>query len=219
MPDRESYLLGKYRCSNHPGYKKITREFSDASPHYLLKEAAISFEKMAEKAKKDGIKLYIIAGFRSFSRQKYIFESKFAGERLVDNVNLLQKYPQSPEKRILKILKYSSVPGTSRHHWGTDLDLNSVSPKYFEKDTGKKVYQWLTKNAPSFGFYQPYTSGRKVGYNEEKWHWSYIPISKKILQEFITRFTIKDLKGFKGCNNLPSFVIKDYVLGINDECI
>jgi len=219
MPDRESYLLGKYRCSRHPGYKRISKEFSDATPHYLLKEVAESFELMAKKAEKDDIKLIIVSGFRSFYRQKQIFEAKFQGERLVDNINLLQKYPLNPEKRVLKILKYSSAPGTSRHHWGTDLDINSVSPAYFKTKAGKKTYEWLEKNAPQFGFHQPYTKGRKTGYMEEKWHWSYTPVSKKLLKEFLNHFTFKDLKGFKGCKNLPSSIIQDYVLGINDECI
>ncbi|NJK84501.1 MAG: M15 family metallopeptidase [Saprospiraceae bacterium] len=44
----------------------------------------------------------------------------------------------NPQERALKILKYSSMPGTSRHHWGTDIDLNSFSNSYFEQGEGKK---------------------------------------------------------------------------------
>ena len=31
------------------------------------------------------------------------------------------------------------MPGTSRHHWGTDIDFNSVDPAYFKTATGIKV--------------------------------------------------------------------------------
>jgi len=79
--------------------------------------------------------------------------------------------------------KAQEAGGTSRHHWGTDIDLNSFNNKYFESGKGKKIYDWLTSNASSFGFCQPYTpkgDHRPHGYNEEKWHWSYQPVSQDI---------------------------------------
>ncbi|MFM9004881.1 MAG: D-alanyl-D-alanine carboxypeptidase family protein [Flavobacteriales bacterium] len=41
-------------------------------------------------------------------------------------------------------MKFSSMPGTSRHHWGTDIDLNSVEPSYFLSGKGLLIYQWLS---------------------------------------------------------------------------
>ena len=35
------------------------------------------------------------------------------------------------------------MPATSRHHWGTDLDINSVDPKYWEEEPGKSEFEWL----------------------------------------------------------------------------
>ena len=29
----------------------------------------------------------------------------------------------SPEENIQKIIEYSTLPGTSRHHWGTEIDI------------------------------------------------------------------------------------------------
>ena len=45
---------------------------------------------------------------------------------------------------VKEIMKYSSMPSTSRHHWGTDIDLNSLENSYFEKGEGKKYsIGWL----------------------------------------------------------------------------
>lgn len=74
------------------------------------------------------------------------------------------------------------MPTTSRHHWGTDTDINSVDPEYFDVEPGLSEYKWLRANAYKFGFCQPYNAKniRPIGYNEEKWHWSFMPISKKL---------------------------------------
>ena len=52
------------------------------------------------------------------------------------------------------ILLYSSMPTTSRHHWGTDMDINSLENSYFASGQGLKEYTWLKKNAAKFGFCQ-----------------------------------------------------------------
>ncbi len=50
------------------------------------------------------------------------------------------------------------------------------------------IYKWLVKYAGKYGFGQPYTSGRDSGYNEEKWHWSYLPLAKQFLQAWNTLY-------------------------------
>ena len=78
-----------------------------------------------------------------------------------------------PVERARMILTYSSMPGTSRHHWGTDMDLNKDNNGYFATGEGLKVYEWLQAHAHEYGFCQPYTPkgpNRPEGYNEEKWH-------------------------------------------------
>jgi len=121
------------------------------------------------------------------------------------------------EDKSLEILKTSSAPGTSRHHWGTDIDLNSINPEDWEKTPLKEVHAWLTKNANTYGFYQAYTPiserGNK-GYYEEKWHWSYRPIAEPLLKEYLKLF--KDPKEFekalkgKGVKASP-FIISKYM--------
>ena len=65
------------------------------------------------------------------------------------------------------------MPGsTSRHHWGTEIDIHSLKNGDFADGEGLKIYEWLTTHAEDYGFYQPYTA--EQGYEEEeKWHWSY----------------------------------------------
>lgn len=88
--------------------------------------------------------------------------------------------------RLAVILKFSALPGASRHHWGTDVDFNSTSSADWAPATagGKKVGRlfdlgvWLSSNAARAGFVQAYTAGRPSGYNVEPWHFSYAPIAK-----------------------------------------
>lgn len=83
-----------------------------------------------------------------------------------------------------EILTASSAPGISRHHWGTDFDLFNLNPrKYLGKGPYADEYLWMTGNALTHGFYQPFTGPKKLGqhtYIEERWHWSYYPAAKAI---------------------------------------
>jgi len=115
------------------------------------------------------------------------------------------------------------MPGSSRHHWGTDIDINALTNEYFEKGKGQKEYDWLVANAASFGFCQPYSpkgDARPYGYNEEKWHWSYLPISKKLSEQYKLRIKNEDIKGFAGAESAPQIdIVNKYVLGINKACL
>lgn len=156
----------------------------------LLKQTYKAFDKMQKAAAKDGVKLYVVSAYRSAERQKAIWERKW---------NDKSRASKNTKERALDILQYSSMPGTSRHHWGTDLDICSVEPKYFDQNQeGQKIYKWLVENASEYGFFQPYTAGRTRGYAQEKWHWSYRPISDKYLQTYLETIKDVDLKGFAG---------------------
>ena len=93
---------------------------------------------------------------------------------------------------------------------------------YFEKGKGLKEYEWLVTNAGSFGFCQVYSEkgeDRPFGYNMEKWHWSYPPVSTKITEFASTQMNNEDIKGFDGDNTTDSIdVLNKYVLGINPNC-
>jgi LAS superfamily LD-carboxypeptidase LdcB len=108
------------------------------------------------------------------------------------------------------IMRYSAMPGTSRHHWGTDVDLNSVEPEYFETEEGKWALSWLANNALQFGFYRPYTdkgTTRLKGYESEPWHWSYFPIANTMLASYNSLIQYADINHFDGCEYAQSLQI------------
>jgi LAS superfamily LD-carboxypeptidase LdcB len=217
------YLLGKFDPSEEEDFVHIPKEYNMSGyPTYLRKEALEAFIQMAEAAKKENVDLQIVSAVRNFNSQKKIWDDKWIGVTPVDGKKLNESIPDGQE-RFKKILEYSSVPGTSRHHWGTDIDINMTVPFYFQTEAGRKVYEWLVINAAGFGFCQPYTAkgpARPAGYNEEKWHWSFLPLSKKFTQDYARLITIDGINGFNGDENVKNMnLINDYVLGINPACL
>ena len=115
-------------------------------------------------------------------------------------------------------MRYSSMPGTSRHHWGTDLDFISVEPEDWTHGEGLRIYNWLCLNAHKFGFFQPYTADpARTGYAEERWHWSYAPLSKPYLEAYRQKITAEDITGFSGSYLVDSLgIIQSHVFGISE---
>jgi len=216
------YLMGKFEPAQHPAFMLIAQKHASRADMYLRKDAYDAFVNMHDAAKQAGIKLLIISATRNFERQKQIWEAKWTGAQPVGGANIA-KTIEDPVKRALKILEYSSMPGSSRHHWGTDIDLNDLNDAHFQTPEGRKVYEWLRAHAAEYGYCQPYSpqgKDRPHGYHEEKWHWSYMPISKILTEQ--ARKMLKDemISGFKGAETATSIgVVKKYVLGINGECV
>ena len=156
----------------------------------LQRDTASAFAAMRMAAKKDGIELAICSAYRSFEKQLSIWNAKATGKRqLLD----LQHQPidftsLSSEEIINAILLWSALPGASRHHWGTDIDvydachinrdnLQLVAKEYQAGGPCHSLYLWLQQNAARFGFYFPFQHG-KSGVSTEEWHLSYFPISR-----------------------------------------
>lgn len=217
------FLMGKFNPNKHSDFIPIENKYASRSGMLLHKRTMEAFIRMHTAAKQDGVNLVIKSATRNFNSQKGIWEGKWNGTRKIENgKNAKTTYP-IPKERALKILEYSSMPSTSRHHWGTDIDINNFTNEYFEKGKGKKEYDWLKNNASTFGFYQPYTkkgAERPHGYNEEKWHWSYLPLSKKYIDQMKLRMKNDLVKGFKGSETAGEIgVVEKYILGINHECL
>ena len=225
VPAREpipvKYLLGQFEPSQDENFVKIEAAYTAKSSIYLRKETYDAFKEMHAAAKADGINLQIVSATRNFNYQRGIWERKWTGVTKVSGQNLAQTI-SDPVERAEKILNYSSMPGTSRHHWGTDLDLNNLNNEWFDSGQGKKIYQWLSRHASEYGFCQTYTpigEMRPHGYQEEKWHWSYTPLASQYLEDYQALVTPADIKGFKGSEVAePLNVIEHYVVGVNDDC-
>lgn len=164
----------------------------------LMVEVALAFKNMQNLAAKSGIDIQILSSFRSFDKQKSIWNGKARGNiSLLDQNSLELDFAQlEGDKLMFSLLLWSAFPGSSRHHWGTDLDvydaatidassLNLVQDEYY---TGccSKMFAWLQQNAADFGFFWPY-SKHQGGFLAEPWHISYLPLGMKILQDYSLR--------------------------------
>ena len=205
-----NYLLGRFNQKEDNRFVKLEDEHTAgaARGQYLRKETYEAFKRMAEAARRDNVELIIISATRNFEQQKSIWERKWDAEASIKN----------EADRAKKILLYSSMPGTSRHHWGTDMDLNNLENSYFERGEGLRIYTWLINHAGEFGFCQPYTNKKngRTGYEEEKWHWSYTPLSNEFLKAYKISVRTTDIQGFQGAHIAAAIeVIKLYVDGVS----
>ena len=202
-------------------FVQIDIKYADRPGMYMNKEAYASFTNMWEHAKKDGVNLIIRSAARNFDYQKGIWERKWLGQTILsDGTNASEI--DSLTLRALKILQYSSMPGTSRHHWGTDIDLNSFENSWFDSGEGLTLFTWLENNASAYGFCRPYTkkdAERPNGYNEEKWHWSYLPLASSYTSFAERHVKNSDIKGFNGASVAEQIkVVENYILGIDSKC-
>ncbi len=152
----------------------------------LLPEVCEAFKKMQGAASKDNVDISIVSSYRSFERQLEIWQNKWSGKVILLDVNekALDASTLSDQEKILAILTWSALPGASRHHWGTDLDVydkKSIEQRQHdfklvcsEYDHGPctLLNNWLNKNAGEFGFTRPY-SEYNGGIAREPWHLSF----------------------------------------------
>lgn len=193
----------------------------------LQKEVFEAFEKMRAAAAKEGILIKGVSGYRSFERQKLIWERKYAE---------YTKAGHSPEKAVEMIIEYSTIPGTSRHHWGTDIDIIDgkanekgdvlVAEKFHGDGPFCKLKEWMDANANRFGFYLVYTNDpNRKGFKYEPWHYSYLPVSGPMLEAY-RKIDIKKIlvsEKVSGSNLFSDEFIKRYirenVLDINRDLL
>ncbi len=168
--------------------------------HRLRAAAAQAFAALQADARQAGFELAIASSFRPFSRQLAIWNAKASGLRpVLDDHNCPVAMAQlSPAQRLHAILRFSALPGTSRHHWGTDLDVYdaaAVAPDYRVQLSLQEVavggvfdplHNWLDSRmaaGESHGFYRPYDKDRG-GVAPERWHLSYAPLSIACAAQF-----------------------------------
>ncbi len=118
-----------------------THVVSVVDPDCLLHAQAVTpFLNLRRAAQASGIDLVPWSGFRDFARQLNIWNGKFSGAKPMFDASgaRLDAAALAPLERINAILLWSALPGASRHHWGTDVDLvdrNATPPGYQVKLT------------------------------------------------------------------------------------
>jgi LAS superfamily LD-carboxypeptidase LdcB len=166
-----------------------------AEPPCALHRAAVRpFLAMRDAAARAGLDLVPVSSFRDFGRQRAIWNAKFRGERTARDRSgrPVDMAALSPGARVETILLWSALPGASRHHWGTDIDVADgraiaagYAPKlevaeYRRGGPFAELSAWLGENMRRFGFYRPYTR-RGHGVQPEPWHLSFAPLARPAL--------------------------------------
>jgi len=149
--------------------------FSEKSEKRLLrKEAAAALEALFAAAKRDGIHLAGVSGFRSHDTQKWLFEHyvKTRGEA--------------------QARRFSAMPGHSEHQTGLAIDVSGSDGKCAAEDcfAGTKEAKWLAEHAHEYGFIIRYPEGKEAvtGYKYEPWHLRYVgkELAQMLVQSGLT---------------------------------
>jgi LAS superfamily LD-carboxypeptidase LdcB len=166
------------------------------APRCALHYAVVtSFLAMRDAARLEGIDLRAISSFRDFDRQLLLWNRKWRGERpLYARDGRLLVHAELAEADLVDaILAWSAIPGGSRHHWGSDIDVVDVAAmpegyqvellpsEYAADGVFARLTAWLDRNMARFGFFRPFGSDRG-GAGIEPWHLSYAPVARDAME-------------------------------------
>lgn len=178
---------------------------------FMHAEVVEPFLALKEEARVAGFDLRVDSGFRDFRRQASIWNRKAGGELAVLDSSAVPLDIATLDERSLAyaILRWSALPGASRHHWGTDLDVwdENARPEGYEidlipaeVDSGgmfAPLHEWLDGRMASgtaFGFFRPYARDLG-GVAPERWHLSHAPTAARFeagLTPELLRTTIEE---------------------------
>lgn len=162
-------------------------------------EVAQAFLALRAAAAQDGIDLLPIASWRPFGAQLNIWNRKWSGQGVLHDIHgqVREHAALSPEELVWAILGWSGLPGATRRHWGTDIDVfdrNAMPEGYRTRLLPQEVapggvyeglHAWLDVNIARFGFFRPYRRYRG-GMYPEPWHLSHIASAGAALTAFST---------------------------------
>ncbi|MFC3024351.1 M15 family metallopeptidase [Vibrio zhugei] len=188
---------------------------------------------LSQAAVAAGFDFHIASGFRPFDRQCWIWNRKMSGEASIKDADNrpIDVSKLSEHEKVMAILRWSALPGASRHHWGTDFDVyahnalpdaTSLQLEPWEYLSGHQsgFYQWLSEHLESFGFYFPYQQGGS-GVAFEPWHISHRATARRYLAQLTVPVLANQLKqsnilGQKSIlASLPS-IYNEYVINVSD---
>jgi len=155
-------------CFNHLPYAEAPQSdlrvidvASDGYPIQLRSSAAVKFQEMQTAARQDGVNLYAISGFRSIALQERLF------------YDIARQRGQDLATRA----RVSAPPGYSEHHTGYAVDIGDRDNPSTELNIAferTRAFQWLSRNAGSFGFELSFPKQEPQGISYEPWHWRFV---------------------------------------------
>lgn len=162
----------------------------------LHSQVVDDFIHLRERCADEGIQLGIASSYRSFQQQLSIWNAKMRGERAVydEHGKIIDVTPLSDDEKLPLLLRWTALPGCSRHHWGTDLDvydmtattdgyaLQLLPEEYIEggpfAHLGKVLSAWCDTQVTT-RFYRPYAKDNG-GVAVEPWHLSHRAVAHEI---------------------------------------
>jgi len=155
-PNSLTVLVNKYHSLPADFVPQLEVLGSGYGKGSLRPEAARHFRAMADAARLDGITLYSVSAYRSYTTQRYTYNSYLA------------QYSQ------VVVDDFSARPGHSEHQTGLALDINVArTSAHFERTA---EYAWLQEHCAEYGFMLRYPKGKEslTGYRFEPWHYRYV---------------------------------------------
>lgn len=134
----------------------LSKDYTYQNNKQMFDQATNAFNKMQQDAQKEGINLYIISRYRSYSLQKWLY-AKYKSEcKDVDT--------------------FSAKAGYSEHQTGLAFDLNDSKTSVRDSFEFTDAYKWLKENSYKYGFILRYPKGKSyiTGYKFEPWHYRYV---------------------------------------------
>jgi LAS superfamily LD-carboxypeptidase LdcB len=205
-----------------------------AEPRCSLHHAVVEpFLALRAAAARDGIDLRPLSSFRDFTRQLTIWNEKCRGDRELRDSrgNVVDAGSLDDDALVDTILLWSALPGASRHHWGTDMDVidaaampagyraQLVTEEFAPGGVFCRLNDWLADHAGPFGFYRPYARFRG-GVQPEPWHLSYAPGAEAALQQFSVAVLAQalaecDIEARQAVNRRVPQVVERYVMNLD----
>jgi len=148
-------ILGHLPYAEIPKEKLVSIE-PNIQVHIDMRDSLL---EMREEAKKNGIYLVFLSGYRSINLQNEIFYSlkSFRNQEAAERARV------------------SAPPGYSEHSTGFAIDIGDATQRETDFETefeNTDAFKWLIKNAAKFHFKLSFTKENKY-IDYEPWHWRY----------------------------------------------
>ncbi|WP_288245914.1 D-alanyl-D-alanine carboxypeptidase family protein [uncultured Prochlorococcus sp.] len=153
--NRDHRILGHLPYSEIPKEKLVLIEPS-IRVHIDMRDSLL---EMRDEAKKNGVYLVFLSGYRSINLQNEIFYSlkSFRNQEAAERARV------------------SAPPGYSEHSTGFAIDIGDATKREADFETefeNTEAFKWLIKNAAKFHFKLSFTKDNKF-IDYEPWHWRY----------------------------------------------
>ena len=161
LDDGTLLIVNKYHSLSSdyvPSLVTMEDGYTNVKGAKMQPEAYEHYKQMVDDAKLEGITLYNVSAYRSYSLQNTLYTNYIKR----DGVDAADRY--------------SARPGYSEHQTGLASDINTASSKdHFENSL---EYSWLNSNSYKYGFILRYPENKEylTGYKFEPWHYRYVGV-------------------------------------------